>query len=410
MKKIVIVGGGFGGLETFKRLHKQIHKGRLQVTLIDKNNYFLFTPMLHEVATGSISRTHLTLPLRQTVHCCSEKFVRAQVEKIDVKKKKVMTDAGEFPYDVCVVGVGSRSFDFGVEGVAEYAYPLKSLKDCVDIRNRIISCYEEASLESDAKERKALLHFVIVGGGPTGVELAGQLGELLDREMKTLYPAIKRGEAKVTLIEAGEKVLAKHSEYFGIQAGKKLRSIGVNVITNNRVTRVGKSAVRLKAGGSLDAHTTIWTSGVQSNADQIMSASILDTRGRIEVNGFLQFKGQEDVFALGDCASIVDERVGFVPWTAQAAVAQARTVAINIRRKLKKESLARFSYKGRGELIPVGEWFGLAQIGPLQFKGRLAWWLRRTIFLLTMYSWPDRIRIAVDWTLNVFTFRDTSEL
>lgn len=410
MKQVVIVGGGFGGVETFKQLHKYIHKGQMNVTLIDKNNYFLFTPMLHEVATGSISRTHLTLPLRQLADCCGRRFVKGVVKKIDTARKVVVTDHGEHSYDTCVIAVGSRSYDFGIPGATDHAFPLKTLPDCTRIRNRIVSCFEQASQEQSAKKRKELLHFVIVGGGPTGVELAGQLGELFGREMKKLYPGVKRGESRITLIESGEKVLSKHSDYFGTQAGRKLRALGVNLITSNKVVEVTARSVKLKAGGSLDAHTTIWTSGVQSNADKIMSRKDLDPRARIVVNGFLQCKKEEDVFSIGDCAIIDDASVGFVPSTAQAAVQQARIVSGNIVAAMRKKKLSVFSYASKGDLIPVGEWFAVAQLGPLRFKGRFAWWLRRTVFLLTMYSWSDRLRIALDWTLNIFTLRDTSEL
>ena len=408
--KIVIIGGGFGGVETFRRLHRFIHKRRADVTLVDKNNYFLFTPMLHEVATGSISRTHLTQPLRQMIHCCQERFVRATVKKIDRTRRAVVTDNGELPYDYCVVAAGSRSYEFGVPGVSAHAYPLKTLQDCSRIRNRVVHCFEEAGKCSVKTRRCELLHFIIVGGGPTGVEMAGQLGQLIEREMRALYPQVNFRETMVTIVESGEKVLSRHSDYFGIHAMRKLKQLGVQTVTNTRVVKVEENRVMLKSGHHLSGCTVIWTSGVRSNADQIFRKDELDESMRVKVKEFLHMVDDKRVYAVGDCANIADPSLGFVPQTAQAATQAAITVAANLKRAVLGKPLKPYRYFSKGDLVPIGDWFAVAQLGPVRFKGRIAWWVRRTVFLATMYSWSDRLRIVLDWTLNIFTYRDTSEL
>lgn len=409
--RVVIIGGGFGGIETFHRLHHLMHRRRgIDVTLIDRKNYFLFTPMLHELATGSIGRNHVTQPLREMIDCCHERFVRAKAERIDRGRRLVVTDAGNYPYDYCVIAVGSRASDFGVPGVTEYALPLKTVNDCVAVRNHLVACFEAAARARNKTEREQQVHFVIVGGGATGVELAGQIGDLLRKEMRALYAAIPCDDVRITIIESGERVLQRHSEFVGMQAARKLKQLGVSIIVNTRVTKVEKNRVHLKNGDHLDACTIIWTSGVQSNADILLPREDLDERGRIKVNEYLRMVDDERVFALGDCAVIADTGMGVVPQTAQAAVAEAKSVARNVRRLVRKKELVPYRHRLRGELVPIGNWFGIAELGPLRFTGRVAWLIRRAVFLVTMYSWPDRFRIALDWFLNAFSFRDTSEL
>lgn len=409
--QIVIIGGGFGGIETFHRLHRFMHRRHgIDVTLIDQKNYFLFTPMLHELATGSIGRNHVTQPLREMIDCCHERFVRAKAERIDRKRRVVHTDNGSYSYDYCVVAVGSRASDFGVPGVREYALPLKTVNDCAAVRNHLIGCFEAAARARNKTEREQAVHFVIVGGGATGVELAGQIGDLLRKEMRALYAAIPYDEVKITLIESGERVLQRHSEFVGMAAMRKLKALGVSIIVNTRVTKVEANKVHLKNGDTLDACTIIWTSGVQSNAECVLPCEDLDERGRVRVDEFLRMVGDERVFALGDCAIIADSGVGVTPQTAQAAVHEAKTVARNVKRAVWHKALVPYRYRSHGELVPIGNWFGIAELGPVHFTGRVAWLMRRTVFLLTMYSWPDRFRIALDWFLNTFSFRDTSEL
>ena len=409
---VVIIGGGFGGVQTFRNLHRFIHHKRgAHVTLIDQRNYFLFYPMLHEMATGTVSRTHLTQPIREMLHCCHARFMRATVKKVDRKRRIIHTDDGPVRYDYCVVAVGSRPNDFGVPGVAEHAFALRSVEDCARLRNRIIYCFEEASREHREGRRAIWLSFVIVGGGPTGVELAGQLGDLINREMRALYPlAFDHVAPRITIVESAERILGRHSDYFTNQAGRALKKMGVEIMVNTRVTKVEKDKIHLANNDHIGACTVIWTSGVQSNADQIFTAAELDERSRIPVDAYLRMKDDPRVFALGDAATIHDPGLGFVPQTAQAAVHESRTLAQNIKRTVLGRVLAPYRYHSPGDLVPIGDWFAIAQLGPVRFTGRIAWLLRRLVFLFTMYDWGDRARIALDWTLNMFTFRDTSEL
>lgn len=416
LQHILILGGGFGGLNTYKNLHRFIHrKNKALISIVDRNNYFLFTPMLHEVATGSVERSHIVQPLREVTQCCLEKFVQAEVTGIDLAKKKVFTTNGssaEINYDYLVFALGSAVNYYGVPGAAEHAFTLKNMQDAVRLRNHIIAVFEEATKEANAKRRRELLHFVIVGGGPTGVEMAGQLADLVFKAFRPLYQEIDYSEVKITLLHQSERLLHVLTATTGERALSQLRKRGVAVRVQTSAKEISATSVLLSTGEKLASATTIWTAGVSSVATKFFDTTLLNKYGQILVTPELHIPDMPNVFVLGDAAATDGVNVAFAPQTAQAASAAAKIVAHNISQRLfcTTPRMRTFSFRQRGYIIPIGDWYAAAEIGPFSFGGRFAWWLRRTVFVQNLTSWMNRLRVIVDWTVGLFLPRDTSQL
>lgn len=412
MKRIVILGAGFAGLDTYNRLHRHIHdRADITITIIDRNNYSLFTPMLHEVATGSVGRNHVVLPIRQAVQCCIDRFHQAEVQQIDFDKKIVTTSDGNVTYDHLVIGLGAAVNFFGVKGAAQHTLPLKTLHDAAALRNHIIARFERATKEKNAKKRKALLHFVIIGAGPTGVELAGQLADLVYHAFTPLYQEIDYAEVKITLVHRAERVLHMFRESTSRRALKRLQKMDVDVKTRTGVTEVGEAHAMLDSGKKLATHTVIWAAGTASAVAKCVDKKWCNKRGQILVTPELHIPEHPDVFVLGDNAALDGELAPFAPQTAQAAQDAAKVVAYNMRASLKgkKAHYKTFKFIQKGYIMPIGDWYAVAEIGPFSFGGRLAWWMRRTVFIQNLRGALNRLQVTFDWTVHSFMHRDTSE-
>ncbi|MEX0649995.1 MAG: NAD(P)/FAD-dependent oxidoreductase [Candidatus Andersenbacteria bacterium] len=414
MKKILILGGGFAGVETYLHLHKLLHPAGehdVSIELISKTNYFTFSPMLHEAATGSVAREHVIQPLREILHCCGQDFHQAEIQRVDSEQKIVVTDKGEYSYDILVVALGVEQGYFGVTGAAEHALALKWLPGAIAIRNRIINSFELASEMHDKKDRHPLdkyLHFIIVGGGATGVELAGQISDLVSKEMKKFYGDVPIELCKITLMHAGERVLEQLSPKASQKAQRRLEELGVAVQTKQRVTEVQADGVLLASGEKVESNSIFWTAGTESTLGNIMSGSLLDERKLLRITPTFQAAGDDSIFGLGDCARVQDEAFAYPP-TAQAAVQAAALASKNVIRLLEGTPLKQKKYRHKGDIIPIGNWYAILERKPLRSSGILAWFLRRVVFLRTMYGWGNRVQIAFDWCISLFLPRDTSE-
>jgi NADH dehydrogenase len=406
-KKIIIVGGGVAGAQALKFLSKKFkgHKG-YSFSVVDKQNYTCFTPMLHEVATGAVLPTNITFPIRQIIPCCVH---QAEVVAIDPKKQIIVTkNKAEISYDYLVLAMGTKNNFYTIPGAEEYTLTLKSMQDAVGLRERLITTFEKATRLPRGIERENLLHFVIVGGGYTGVETAGQLAELFRKDFKKLYPEITPDEPKITLVQGGERILPILSERSSHKAKRRLEELGVNVHLGNRVAEVTKSEVILDNKETIQAKNVIWASGVMARGGEFFPEEDLE-RGRIKVNESLQFEKYNRIFVIGDLAAVMDEN-GPDPQTAQVAVQQSKVCAENLYNLVHEKPLKRFVYKHKGDLIPIGDRWAVAEIGPFKFTGFFAFWLRRTVYLQGIYSWSDKIRIVINWTMNLFTKRDITQL
>ena len=402
--RMVILGGGFGGVSVYKAMRKKV-QGSLSITLINKHNFFWFTPMLHEVATGSVTREHVTLPLREIIRHPHDTFVRAEVTFVDTAHQLVHTSEGSFPYDQLVLALGSTGSDRGVTGVREYALPFRFLEDGVTVRNKIIEQFEKASRLVSDEEREVELQFVIVGGGFTGTELAAQLADWVD-DLCHIY-RISRSLPRITLLHGGPCLVPQ----LHVDSSKTTERILVNkkieVVCNAFVVDVTSHSVVLRDATHVHSSVTVWTAGFASPLPALLPEAMLDEKGWLRMKGDGRVEGFAQVWGIGDCAH--GGAFAKIPQNAQAAEMMGEQIARNIIRVVKKQSTLVITYQSRGNLIPLGDWNGVAEIGLVRFSGKIAWWLRRTVFLMRLPTLRDRLGVMFDWTLRIFGPRDTSE-
>ncbi|MGH9857523.1 MAG: NAD(P)/FAD-dependent oxidoreductase, partial [Acidobacteriota bacterium] len=414
MKRILILGGGFAGVEVYSRLHRLLHPAsqhEVSIELINQTNFFTFSPMLHEAATGSMAREHVVQPLREMIFCCGKDFHQAKVTAIDPERKIVTTNQSKHSYDMLVIALGVEQSFFNTPGAQEHALALKQLPGAVAIRNRIIHSFEQASEMYDRNNTEILqrfLHFVIVGGGATGTELAGQMSDLVSKEMKRFYGDVPHGLCTITLVHAGPRLLAQMSEKSSTIAARRLAELGVSLRLNTKVIAVSPQGVTLDSGQHLASSNVFWTAGTESKLGNILPADMLTERGLLKVTPMFQTENYPDIFGAGDCACATDESYRYPP-TAQAAVQTAAVVARNVTARLygKKEKGRRYRHKG--DIVPIGNWYGIYERGSITSSGKLAWLVRRAVFLRTMYGWTNRLQVAFDWCIGFFLPRDTSE-
>jgi NADH dehydrogenase len=429
---IVILGAGFGGTYVAKRLAPHVKAGRIDVTIVNRTNYFLFTPLLHEVATGALSPTSVAEPLREIFSGTGVRVAQGTVQSVDLAAKKVKlsgTSSCTLSYDHLVIATGAETNYYGIMGADKFTYALKDLSDAARIRSQIIDTFERALLISDPVERARLLSFVVVGGGATGVETAAELAEFVHGMVKRYYSATKGcdlddprsckpEEPMVTLIHAGPEVLQMFAPSLRAAAQKRLRDSGVVLNLNATVTEVTPHGIKLSSGAVIPSATVIWAAGVKAITPHFEGAMPVVAGGRLAVDEFFRVGGDSSVFALGDVAGYTDPKARVVdpakakplPMLAQVAAQQACVVADNLVAVIRRRSLKQFSYHSKGSMVSVGQWFALGEILSLKIAGRLTWWLWRTIYLFKFASWKKRFRIAFEWTLEMFYPRDITKL
>ena len=411
-RRVVILGVGFGGLFTALELERQLGKeARAEILLLDARNFHLFSPMLHEVTSGSVEPRHVVRPIRALGRKRRLTFERKEVQSIDLERRKVLTDHGEVGYDYLVIALGSTTNFFGVKGAAEKALTFKTLKDAVRLRNHLLEMFEQAYLESDLEGRRRFLTFVLVGAGCTGVELATEIHDLIHSTLAQSYPGLDVNEVHLIVIEATVRIIPCMSDQLADLGLEKLRRKGIEVRLQAPVVGVSDSAVELADGEVLPTRTVIWTAGVKANAVVEALPVEKDKLWRIVVDEYLELPSFPGVFALGDCARSWDprRRAALAP-TAQVAVQQARCVARNIARELRDQDKQPFVYHHQGDLVSLGAGDGVGEIAGVTFSALLAWLLWRAVFLGKLIGWKNRIRVALDWIVGSFFDRDISKL
>ena len=395
---ILILGAGIGGYETFRTLSKSIKRKKLKkrITIVDQNNYFTFVPMLHEVATGSIEPTHCAIPLRALVAGSPHRFVQARVEHIDPDARAVQTSMGTITYsEACVIALGSTTNYFGTPGAKEHTYNVRTLEAAMELKHDFLSMLDSCDTDE--------LHITIVGGGYTGVEVAGQYCDLVHKDLKKLYPEKTIG---IRIVQSGDNVLPHMSKHVQKKVCARLMDEGVDIITGDRVTGVGKKHIVLKSGQTLDSDITIWTAGFANLGPTYLDSGFND-RGRINVTGELTMPDYDDVYAVGDIANITDPDTNIAyPQLAEAAHLEGEYIAHHIVRGLQGKKTKRFVFRSKGQLMPVGDWWGVAELGPITLFGKLAWWIRRTVYVMFMPGTLRKLRIIFDWTVHSFGYRD----
>jgi NADH dehydrogenase len=408
--RILILGGGFGGIYAARQLDVLVGKNpNVEITLVNRENFFLFTPMLHEVAASDLEITNIVSPIRELLR--HAQFFCGNVEAIDLHKKLVTVSHGyglhshDLPYDYLILALGSTTNFFNLPGVEERAITMKSLGDAIHLRNVLISHLEEADSECSAQDRDGLMTVVIAGGGFAGIETIGSVNDLI-RSALPLYPHIDRKHIRMVVVHPGDLVLPELGPELGAYAQRKLTQRGVEIRTKTRVASVDDRGVTLSDGTVIPTRTLIWTAGTSPH--MLLSTLPCDReKGRIRVNECLELKDWPGVWALGDCALVPDPITrGFHPPTAQHALREGTTVANNVFAAMHNRPQKPFRFKTLGLLASIGHRTGVAQVMGIKFSGFVAWWLWRTIYLSKLPRLEKKVRVAIAWTLDVLFQKD----
>jgi NADH:ubiquinone reductase (H+-translocating) len=409
--RIVILGGGFAGTNVARRLERWFRRDpAVQLTLIDAENFFTFTPLLPEVPSGSIQPKHIVFPLRALLR--RTKVQQAELQAVDLDRREIVVrhcgKCGEYtvPFDQLVIALGSVSNFFGLPGVAEHALTIKSLADAAALHAHVIDKLEHADLQSDPARRRELLTFVVAGGGFAGVETLAELNDFV-RGCGRFYPGIQPEDIRVVLIHSGPRILPEVSESLSAYALRKLRSSGVEVLLESRVQSCTERSVVLNSGESIPCRTFVWAAGVSPNPLLADLDLPLHRNGRLAVDKTLRVQDHPQVWALGDSAAVPDIVTGkLCPPTAQFALRQGHVLADNLAASMLGREGRPFRHRSLGLLAGLGRRCAVAEIGGLRFSGFFAWWLWRTIYLLKMPGLERKLRIMLDWTLDLFFPRD----
>lgn len=408
--RIVIVGGGFAGLYAALELEKSFAtRPNVEITLISKENFFLFTPMLHEIAAGDLDLTNIVNPIRKLLRVVA--FFEGQVLEIDLEKRRVVVGhsfdghSHEIAFDQIVLSLGSTTQFFGLPGVEENALTMKSLSDAVKLRNRLIAVLEAADTECSLTERRELMSVAVAGAGFAGVETLASINDFLRNSLR-YYPNLAAKDLNLTLIHPGDVILPELSPRLGKYAQRKLEERGIEVLAHSRVTSYDGSVIELADGKEIAARTLIWTAGTMPNP-LISTLPCPLERGRVKVTAELAVPDWPGVWALGDCAIVPDLTTGkFCPPTAQHAIRQGKIAAQNIVAYADGGEFRKFEFKTIGQLATIGHRAGVASIFGVNVSGFLAWWMWRTIYLSKLPRLEKKIRVALDWTLDLLFSKD----
>jgi NADH dehydrogenase len=395
--RIVIVGAGFGGLEATYRLAG----APVSITLVDRRNHHLFQPLLYQVATASLATSEIAWPVRYLLRGRPEvTTLFATVTGVDTEAKRVLLDGDDtLPYDTLILATGARHAYFGHDEWEPFAPGLKTLEDATTLRRRILVAFERAERESDPQRRAALLTFVIVGAGPTGVELAGTIAELAQDTLPPDFRNIDTHKARVVLIEAGPRVLAGFSDDLSAYAQRSLKSLGVEVVLGQAVTECSSDGV-VYGGKSLQAKTLIWAAGVRASPAAEWLGAPADRAGRLEVLPDLTVPGHPDIFAIGDTVAIEGPDGKPVPGIAPAAKQQGRYVAEAIKLRLQGGKPLPFRYKHAGSLAQIGKRKAVIDFGRIKLRGALAWWIWGIAHIYFLIGMRHRLSVAINWLWN----------
>jgi NADH dehydrogenase len=399
----VIVGGGFGGVN----LAKQLKNAPVQVVLLDRNNYHLFQPLLYQVSTAGLEPDSIAFPLRGIFRKQHNLVFRmAEVTGVRSEDNILETGIGEIHYDYLVFATGSNTNFFGNKNIEDNAIGMKSLIEAVQIRNYVVKQFEESLLLQNPEEIKSKLNFVMVGGGPTGVELAGAFAELRKYIMPKDYPTLPQSLMNVYLIEAGPKLLASFSEKTSLQTLQALQHIGVRVMTNTGVKEYDGKTVTLSTGEVIQTQSLLWSAGVKGVPVIGIPADIILPNGRIIVNELNQVKGFTNIYAIGDIAQMTNDPrfpKGY-PMVAQVAIQQGKNVAQNIRLSLNNKPMKGFNYKDLGSMATIGRNRAVAEFAGMRMSGYLAWIAWMVVHLMSLLGFRNKLVVFINWFYRYFTY------
>jgi len=404
--RVVILGGGFGGLEAAKTLAR----ADVEITLIDRQNYHCFQPLLYQVATAALSPADVAWPIRHILRQQKNLTVfMTEVTGIDAAARMVMTTAGTFPFDFLVIATGSTHSYFGHDAWEAFAPGLKRIEDATRIRRSILSAFEQAELADDDAERRRLLTFVIVGGGPTGVEMAGAIAEVARQTVARDFRRIDPRTSRIVLIEAGPRLLPAFSPSHSAYAARTLSAMGVEVMLSARVTRCEPQGVDLDTG-HIDAGSIIWAAGVVASPAAHWLDTDRDRAGRAIVRPDLSLPGHENIFAIGDTAAVVDSEGHPVPGLASAAKQMGAYVGKLIAARIAGRSLPPFRYRNLGMLATIGRRAAVVELGVFQASGFVGWLFWSVVHIYFLIGLRNRFVVALTWMWSYITFQRGARL
>jgi NADH dehydrogenase len=399
-KRVVIIGGGFGGIEIAKTLMNK----SIQVVIVDKNNYHTFQPLLYQVATSVLEAESIAYPIRKIFSKSKNVFFRlGEVTKVDYNENKILFGNDELFYDYLVVATGAKTNFFGNEGLTISAMPMKSILEALDLRSMILQNFEHALLNANERKRQGMMNIVIAGAGPTGVELAGALGELKLKVFPKDYPEIDLSLMNIYIVQSGNRVLPMLSEKSSEKAKKYLESLGVTVVLDTRVLDFFGDYVQTDTGQDIIARTLIWTAGVIGNPVEGLGAEAVNKGGRIEVDEYNRVKGYANVYAVGDVASMSTPAFpkGH-PMVAPAAMQQGKQLAKNLLLDIENKPMKPFQYKDKGAMATVGKNKAVVEIGKMKFGGSPAWFVWMVVHLMSLVGFRNKLVTLFNWTKNYF--------
>ncbi len=412
--RVVIVGGGFAGLNAARALRR----AAVQVTLVDRRNFHLFQPLLYQVATGGLSPANIAAPLRSIVERQKNcEVLLGEVRGFDVSHRLVHFDGMQIAYDTLIVAAGARHSYFGHPEWEAFAPGLKTIEDATEIRRRLLTAFELAEREADLEHRRRLLTIVIVGGGPTGVELAGTMAEIARYTLQREFRHIEPSDAQIVLIEAGERVLSAYPPDLSEKAQRSLERLGVVVRAKTRVADMTADHVLVNFGGAqekLQTHSVFWAAGVEASplaaALAETTGATLDRAGRIVVESDLSLPGHPEILVLGDMANYSHHGGQPLPGVAPVAIQQGRFAAKLIAARLRGRPLPVFRYRSLGNMATIGRSAAVAEFGKVHFSGFAAWMLWLVVHLMNLVSFRNRLLVLVQWGWNYFTYDRSARL
>lgn len=402
LPRVVIVGGGFGGLE----LAKKMSYSHYQVVLIDKNNYHTFQPLLYQVATAGIEADSIVFPHRKIFTKYKKFHYRlAEVSRVIPEQNLVVTSIGEIHYDHLVIATGSDTNFFGMEKIKVNSLPMKSVVEALDLRHNTLQNFEKALNTEDPLEKAKLMNFVIVGGGPTGVELAGALAELQKHVLPCDYPELDMTKMQIYLVEASPRVLNSFGEKSSAKAEKFLTDMGVKVMTGTGVVDYEDGIVKTNQGHSIPSTNLIWAAGVAGNALNGLDPATVNRGKRIEVDEINRVKGYNNVYAIGDVASMTtpDTPRGH-PMVAQVAIQQGKLLAKNLRNLAEGKEVKPFKYNDKGSMATVGRNRAVVEIGNYKSQGVFAWFMWMFVHLVTLIGFRNKLVVFINWLISYFNY------
>lgn len=407
-KRVVIIGGGFGGI----KLADKLRRSNYQVVLVDKNNFHQFPPLFYQVASSGLEPGSILFPFRKNFQKYKDFHYRmAEVNGIIAERNLIDTSIGELTYDYLVIASGTVTNFFGNKTIEEKSLPMKSVQEALKLRNTLLSNFEKATVCPDPAERQALMNVVVVGGGATGVEVSGALAEMKKFIMPKDYPDLKQSEMNIFLVEGSPKLLGSMSPEASEHAEKFLREMGVNIILDKRVTDYEEGKVILDDNSTITAKTLVWVSGVTATRFEHIDKEQLGRGGRITVNEFNQMKGTTNVFAIGDvCFMTEKDFPNGHPQVAQVAIQQGRLLAKNLKRLDKGEPMKPFHYHDLGTLATVGRNKAVADLKKLKLHGFLAWVVWMGVHLRSILGVKNKVVVLIEWIWNYFSYDQSLRL